>query len=136
MNNTRFATTLHILTILAESKGEFLSSEWLAASININPVIVRKELSVLSEAGLVQTKKGKEGGSILAKPSTAITLDEIYLTVKKVDVLGKKNQHPNPKCSIGKEINKKLDQLFIEIDEKVISELHGKTLASFVAEFH
>lgn len=136
MNNTRFATTLHILTILAESKGEFLSSEWLAASININPVIVRKELSVLSEAGLVQTKKGKEGGSILAKPSTAITLDEIYLTVKKVDVLGKKNQHPNPKCSIGKEINKKLDQLFNEIDEKVISELHGKTLASFVAEFH
>lgn len=136
MNNTRFATALHILTLLADSKGEWLSSEWIAASININPVIVRKELSVLNEAGLVQSRKGKAGGSTLAKSSAEITLDTIYLAVKNAEVLGRKNLKPNPKCPIGKEINQKLESLFTNIDQSVIKELHGKTLESFVAKFH
>lgn len=136
MNNTRFATALHILTLLADSKGEWLSSEWIAASINVNPVIVRKELGVLHDAGLVQSRKGKTGGSTLAKSSTEITLDTIYLAVKNADVLGKKNAKPNPKCPIGKVINQKLDSLFTSIDQSVIKELQGKTLKSFVAEFH
>ncbi|MEK6479843.1 Rrf2 family transcriptional regulator [Catalinimonas sp. 4WD22] len=136
MNNTRFATALHILTLLADSKGEWLSSEWIAASININAVIVRKELSVLNEAGLVQSRKGKIGGSTLAKSSTEITLDAVYLAVKNSEVLGKKNLKPNPKCPIGKNINQKLDGLFTRIDQSVIEELKGKTLESFLAEFH
>lgn len=44
MNNTRFATAIHIMTLLAESPQDWLTSEWIAGSININPVIVRKEL--------------------------------------------------------------------------------------------
>lgn len=136
MNNTRFATALHILTLLADSEGEWLSSEWIAGSINVNPVIVRKELGALNEAGLVQSRKGKVGGSALAKSSKEITLDEIYLAVKNTDVLGKKNQNPNPNCPIGKDINQKLEGLFTGIDLSVINKLKGKTLRSFVAEFH
>jgi Rrf2 family protein len=136
MNNTRFATALHILTLLADSKDKWLSSEWIAASINVNPVIVRKELSVLNEAGLVQSRKGKSGGSALAKNSKEITLDAVYLAVKNAEVLGKKNVKPNPKCPIGKDINQKLNDLFTSIDQSVVKELQGKTLENFVAEFH
>lgn len=136
MNNTRFATALHILTLLADSEGEWLNSEWIASSINVNPVIVRKELGVLSEASLVQTRKGKVGGSTLAKASANITLDSVYLAVKNSDVLGKKNTNTNPKCTIGKDINEKLNDLFTSIDLLVINELKSKTLESFVAEFH
>ncbi|MFD2100790.1 Rrf2 family transcriptional regulator [Flagellimonas iocasae] len=135
MNNTRFATALHILTLLADSKDEWLSSEWIAGSININPVVVRKELSVLNEAGLVISRKGKTGGTTLAKSSRDITLDMIYLAVKNSDVLGKRNK-TNPKCPIGKDINLKLDGLFTKIDQSVVDELKGKTLEGFVAEFH
>jgi DNA-binding IscR family transcriptional regulator len=53
MNNTRFATAIHIMTLLAKSPQDWLPSEWIAGSININPVIVRKEISVLREAGLL-----------------------------------------------------------------------------------
>ena len=136
MNNTRFATALHILTLLADNKDEWLSSEWIAGSININPVVVRKELSVLNEAGLVTSRKGKMGGTTLAKKSEDITLDSIYLAVKNSDVLGKRNSNPSPKCPIGREINQKLDGLFTKIDQSVIDELKGKTLEGFVAEFH
>lgn len=61
MNNTRFATAIHIMTLLAKSPQDWLSSEWIAGSININPAIVRKEISVLREGGLIVSKQGKEG---------------------------------------------------------------------------
>ena len=136
MSNTRFSTALHILTLLADKDEEWMRSEWMAGSININPVIVRKELSVLNEAGFVISRKGKDGGFKLSKPSSEITLAEIYLTVKNADVLGKRNQNPNPKCPIGKDINKQLDHLFMEIDHSVEDKLKGKTLKNFVEQFH
>lgn len=136
MNNTRFATSLHILTLLAVDGSEWLSSDWIAASINVNPVIVRKELGVLVQAGLVKSRKGKTGGYALLKNSVEITLAEIYLTVKNMDVLGKKNLGPNPKCPIGKDINQKLDGLYSAIDQSVIKELQDKTLKNFVETFH
>ncbi|GAA5028628.1 putative HTH-type transcriptional regulator YwnA [Marivirga lumbricoides] len=136
MNNTRFATALHILTLLADSEGEWLGSEWIAGSINVNPVVVRKELGVLIKAGLVQSRKGKVGGYYLQKSSKSITLDEVYLAVKNTEVLGKKNLLPNPNCPIGKDINVHLGNLFSDLDQLVLHELRTRTLENFVAEFH
>ncbi len=135
MNNTRFATVIHILTILAKSPSEWLSSDWIAASIQINPVIVRKELGALQDQGWVISRKGKEGGSMLLVSSDEINLADIYKVVKNSDVLGKKNLNPNSKCPIGKDINKELEDLFVEIDEIVFDALQHRTLASFVKQF-
>ena len=135
MNNTKFATVVHILTILANNPSEYLSSEWIAKSININPVIVRRELSMLRQQGWVMSRKGKEGGSKLNKSSDKISLADIYIRVKNSEVLGKKNLRTNPQCPIGKDINNKLDDLFIETDALVIASLKQKTLEGFVEQF-
>jgi len=135
MNNTRFATAIHIMTLLAESPQDWLTSEWLAGSININPVIVRKELSVLREAGLISSRQGKEGGSRLAKNADAIKISEIYLAVKNTEVLGKKNNNPNPACPVGKEINQHLNALFSETDQLVLNFLGDKSLKEFSDRF-
>lgn len=135
MNNTRFATAIHIMTLLAKSPQDWLSSEWIAGSININPVIVRKEISVLREGGLIVSKQGKEGGSQLSKNAESITISEIYSAVKNTEVLGKKNQNPNPACSVGKEINNHLTQLFIETDKLVLNFLGNKSLQEFSEQF-
>jgi Predicted transcriptional regulator len=60
MNNTRFATAVHIMTLLAKFSQEWLTSEFIAGSINVNPVIVRKEIGVLKEAGLIISRQGKK----------------------------------------------------------------------------
>lgn len=135
MNNTRFATAIHILTILAVEADEWLNSDYIAGSINVNPVIVRKELTALNEAGLVISKKGKEGGVRLAKASDSILLADIYHAVKNSEVLGKKNQNPNPRCPVGRQINDKLGSLFLETDQLVSSTLKEKTLADFSGQF-
>ncbi len=135
MNNTRFATAWHIMTLLAKSPQEWLTSEWMAGSINVNPVIVRKEISVLREAGLIVSRQGKEGGSQLAKNAESITISQIYRAVKNTEVLGKKNQNPNPACSVGKEINIHLNTLFEETDQLVTQFLGDKSLQEFTDLF-
>lgn len=57
----RFAISMHILTLLAKANGEWLPSDLLAGSININPVLVRKELINLRNKGLVVSREGKYG---------------------------------------------------------------------------
>ncbi|ASK31971.1 transcriptional regulator [Chryseobacterium sp. T16E-39] len=135
MNNTRFATAVHIMTLLAESPQEWLTSEWMAGSININPVVVRKELSVLRTTGLVISRQGKEGGSQLSRSAESISISEIYSAVKNTEVLGKKNQNPNPACSVGREINNHLNTLFGETEKLVIQFLGDKSLQEFCNQF-
>ncbi|ANF49851.1 Rrf2 family transcriptional regulator [Chryseobacterium glaciei] len=135
MNNTRFATAIHIMTLLAKSPQEWLTSEWMAGSININPAVVRKEISVLREAGLITSRQGKEGGSQLSKGADSITISEIYSAVKNSEVLGKKNNNPNPICSVGREINNHLNDLFVETDQLVVKFLGDKSLKQFTDQF-
>lgn len=135
MNNTRFATLIHILTLLDKSRGQWLNSDLIAGSININPVIVRKELGVLQELGWVVSKKGKEGGSMLDIHSDEISLADIYQAVKNSNVLGRKNHGANPQCPVGREINTELESLFAETDQVVLEALRTRTLQSFVNQF-
>lgn len=135
MNNTRFATSIHIMTLLASLPQEWLSSDFIATSININPVVVRKEISLLTSASLVTARRGKEGGYQLAKPSSEITLKHLYELVKKDKILGKKNGNPSPECPVGREINGRLEMLFAKGDELLADYLDKKTLEHFASEF-
>ncbi|MBV4357013.1 RrF2 family transcriptional regulator [Pinibacter aurantiacus] len=135
MSNSRFAISLHILTLLDLMGDELHSSEWIAGSININPVLVRKELSNLRQHGLVESKEGKNGGVYLAKPANKIHLSEIYEAVRQESALGTKRTDPNPKCKVGKQINKHLDSLYNEVEDTLMQKLGKKTLAEFAGKF-
>ncbi|RZL30607.1 MAG: Rrf2 family transcriptional regulator [Pedobacter sp.] len=136
MNNGRFAIALHILTLLDKAKGELLSSDYLAGSININPVLVRKELSNLRNHGFVQSKEGKNGGSSLAVAAEMITLGSVYESVKQLSLLGHQKNSPNPKCPVGKDINKHLDNLYNDTELVLINQLNQQTLADFSKRFN
>lgn len=135
MNNGRFAIALHILTLLDQAEGELLSSDYLAGSININPVLVRKELSSLRNHGFVQSKEGKNGGSTLAISAQEITLGAVYESVKQLSLLGHQKNTPNPKCPVGKNINKHLDNLYNDTEMVLINQLNQQTLADFSKKF-
>jgi Rrf2 family protein len=134
MNNGRFATALHILTLLARQEQELLSSEYIAGSININPVLVRKEISNLRNYGLIQSREGKNGGSSLAKPAAKILLSDIYKAVRQTALLGRSND-PNPNCPVGKNINTHIQNLYEEAEEALTRKLGTLTLADFTNRF-
>jgi Rrf2 family protein len=76
--NTRFATGVHALALLAAEPDTLQTSEDVAHKLNTNPVVIRRVFSLLHQAELVKSHKGPNGGSRLAKPAKEITLEEIY----------------------------------------------------------
>jgi Rrf2 family protein len=90
--NAHFTIALHILGFLAAKKGAPLTSDILAKTYGTSPVVLRRVLSKLHSAGLVQTQRGAGGGSILARDPSQITLRQAYDAVKQgADIL---NRHP------------------------------------------
>lgn len=135
MNNSRFSISLHILTLLDDAKGTLVSSEYLAGSININPVLVRKEIMNLRKYGFVDSKEGKGGGSFLAKNASDINLGEVYKAINNSSILGQSKNEPNPKCPIGKQINQHLNTLYSDAEKALIENLSKQTLADFASKF-
>ena len=135
MNNARFATALHILTLLEHSGEERLSSEYIAGSINLNPALVRKEISNLRKLGFISSREGNGGGFSLARPADQITLGEIYRAVRSSSVFGRTN-NPNPACTVGKQINTQLEVLYKDAEQALTDNLAKQTLAGFSTKFN
>ena len=131
----QFAISMHILTLLAKANGERLTSDFIAGSININPVLVRKEISNLRKKGLVASQEGKHGGSILAKAANQIRLSEVFLATRQGPFLGKAQNTPNPDCPVGKQINRHLDAVYEEAETILVRQLADSTLADFSQRF-
>lgn len=135
MNNARFSITLHILTLLNEAGTDLLSSEYIAGSININPAIVRKEISNLKKYGFVESKEGKNGGSALARPANQILLSDVYKAVRSSSLLGITKNDPNPNCPVGRQINQHIEKLFTDAEQALIESLGKTSLAAFSQQF-
>ena len=78
VKSVQFTVAAHIMAALGYKHGEEFSSATLAESVNADRTFVRKSLSKLSKAGLVVTKRGKSGASMLARSPRQITLLDIY----------------------------------------------------------
>lgn len=76
--NTRFATGVHALALLASEPDVLQTSDDVAGKLNTNPVVIRRVFSLLHQAGLVDSQKGPHGGSKLALPAKQITLRDVY----------------------------------------------------------
>lgn len=135
MISGKFAITLHILTLLYKFPEEYLSSEFIAGSMNINPVLVRKEIANLKKHNIVECREGKYGGTRLAGQATGITLEDIFkMTFEEVN-LGFSKNDPNPACPVGKNINQNLDVLYKEINTDIRKKLKAISLKEFTEAF-
>ncbi|MTI29604.1 Rrf2 family transcriptional regulator [Xanthovirga aplysinae] len=135
MANARFAISVHMMLLMAIEENQWLSSSYMAQSIDVNPGIVRRELIGLKEKGLVESKEGKGGGSRLARPADKITLGHIYEVVKDEYLLGLNKNNPLVACPIGKNINKNLSNLYEEADGLINQRFHQITLKKFLNQF-
>lgn len=135
MGSRRFAISLHILVLLSQNKGQWMASDFIAGSININPVLVRKELSNLRKHGLIESKEGKSGGVTLLKDPETILLSDIYKIVSNKTILGNALAAPNQKCPVGRQINERLHDLSVEAEDILIAKLAQQTLADFAQRF-
>ncbi len=79
--SSRFTIAIHILTAIDTFQNDYkVTSDFLAGSINVNPVIIRRTMQSLKGAGLIEVKRGT-GGMQISKPMNEITLLDIFNAV-------------------------------------------------------
>src|ERR1043165_3687831 len=108
----RFAMAVHVLTVLAYKDGDRVTSALLAASVNTNPVIIRRLLLALQRAKLIDTTKGAGAGSRLNRSPGRINLGEIYRAVEDTEPFASPSRKPNIGCPVGHCIRDTLDKVF------------------------
>lgn len=129
--SSRFTIAIHMLACMDVFKEEYkVTSDFLASSINVNPVIIRKILSQLKDAGLIEVKRGP-GGATIAKPLDEITFFDVYQSVDCIEenTLFHFHENPNPDCPVGKNIHQVLDDKLLRIQTAMEQELKSITLA-------
>jgi DNA-binding IscR family transcriptional regulator len=133
--STRFSVALHVLTHLVDAP-EPQTSEQLAACVRTNPVVVRRTLAGLREAGVVTSSRGTGGGWALAGDPAEITLRDVYVALGErlfnaIDVAGP--HPPRGGCRIQRAVAGTLDDFLDDAEALLAARLNRITLASLAA---
>ena len=124
----RFTIAVHILMCIDYFHDEHVTSEFIASSVGVNPVVIRQIISQLKAAGLVEVLRGKKSIQLLRRPED-ITLYDVYEAVESVKgKLFRFHENPNPKCPVGKNIHAALDQSLDEIQNALEAKMKGITM--------
>lgn len=129
--SSRFTMALHVFCCIdVFGPTTKVTSELLAGSIGTNPVVVRRLLGQLREAGLVTVTRGS-GGCQAARPLDQITLLDVYRAVEPVEEgeLFHVHESPNPECPVGRNIEGLLAGRLEAAQRAMEQELAAHTLA-------
>ena len=129
--SSRFTIAVHIFTCIDFFQGEYaITSEFLAGSINVNAVTVRRILLQLKAAGLIKISRGR-GSMYAARPLEEITFYDVYKAVECVEdgELFHFHDGPNPQCPVGRNIHKALDTKLEQVQSAMEEELKKITVA-------
>ncbi len=124
---------VHALAALAYNRDRLLSSEEIATSVGTNPVVIRRLTSRLAQAGLVETRRGKEGGVRLARSPGEICLSEVHQALGEESAF---SVHPNPgkrSCVVNRKIKGILQGICDDVEEAVEGRLAGYSLCDVLS---
>lgn len=134
MVNCRFTVAIHVLCLLAALHPKPVTSEFIAGSVNTNPVVIRRILAVLRRAGLVKSQPGANGGwELLVKPGN-ITLGGLYQVVRPGTVFAMHSQQPNVLCPVGRNIQRGLGSHYQKAQAAMETELDHTTIADVLKD--
>lgn len=127
--SSRFAFAVHVVALLAQQEGVPLSSEIIAGSVNTNPALIRRLLTMLAQAGLTTSQLGAGGGALLARAPEDITLLEVYRAVEDPQLFGLHREEPNPACMVGRNIQQVLRGIMDDAQRAMEASLAARTVA-------
>ncbi len=133
MVNQQFTFAVHILTVLAFAGG-VVDSYTLAASVNTNPVVVRRLLLALRRARLIQTYAGKHGGAKLLKPPGRISLLDVYQAVQPRSIIAVNERKVARHCPVSCNMKRVMSSVAQGTDQVVKKHLRQITLQKVVRQ--
>lgn len=126
--NSRLSLALHTLSHMAGEPDRVRTSADIADHAGTNPVVVRRVLGKLREAGLLLSEKGHAGGWRLAKPAETITLADVYLALDERLVSGNAGDSEPSHCSVETGLQARVAEVLEEIEESLVTRLRETSI--------
>jgi Rrf2 family protein len=131
--SSRFTVAVHILSLITLDRSVVCTSEWIAESVNTNPVVIRRVMGKLKKAGIIDIRRGL-GGATLQMPLQELTLLDVYQAVEVVETgeLFQMHENPNPDCPVGANIQGVLELILFRAQEAMEAVLKEITMEELV----
>ena len=136
-DSQRFHVAVHMLMILAAEKAggsmHPMTSGEMAKSVNANPVVLRRVISSLAQAGILGTRPGAHGGVWLSRQAAEISLDCIRQAVDGGPVVCSR-ANVNNNCPVAVAALGVIDGVSKRVDGAVRASLSQLTLSDLVSQ--
>lgn len=127
--NSRLSLALHTLSHMAGEPDRVRTSADIADHAGTNPVVVRRVLGKLREAGLLSSEKGHAGGWRLAKTAESITLADVYVALDEKLVSGTSSDTKISACSVETGLQERVADVLDDIEASLVERLRETTIA-------
>jgi DNA-binding IscR family transcriptional regulator len=133
--SSRFSMAVHTLCLIAVTPRD-CTGDFIARSVNTNPVVIRKIMGMMKKAGLVEVRPGV-GGSTLLKEPGRITLLDVYHAVNVTDEnqLFRIHGNPNFDCTVGRNIDHALQRELQDAQSVMEQRLAQTTISDLITKF-
>ena len=134
--NNRMSLAVHVLTWIAfdrrGSDKEVGTSQRIATSVNTNPVVIRRSLIDLREAGLAESSRSR--GWTLTRDASKITLLDVYNAVGGGEIFGMHASPPDAECYVGYGIQPVLTRVYERATTALCDSLATTTIADILRD--
>ena len=133
-NDSRLSRMLHVLLHMARHEGA-MTSETIAAMLGTNPVVVRRTMAGLRDAGYVRSEKGHGGGWAIAADLETLSLLDVHRAVGGPRIFAIGNENSNPDCAVEAAVNEALGDALSEAEALLVAKLGAVKLAGLARSF-
>lgn len=116
--------------------GSPATSEWLARAMQTHPVVIRRVMAGLRDAGFVASAKGHGGGWVLSCSLEHITLRDVHEAVGAPELLAVGHREESPGCLVEQAVNAALGQAYRDAEALLLERLGSVTLSALARDFH
>lgn len=132
--DSRLSSVLHALLHMAEHDGP-MTSEMIGQCLGANPVVVRRTMGLLREAGLVTAERGHAGGWRISADLASVNLRQLHEALGEPAVFAIGNRNENPQCLVEQSVNATLEDAFAEAEALLMERFADVTLADLASDF-
>ena len=131
--NSRLSLALHTLSHMAGDPKRVRTSADIAEHAGTNPVVVRRVLGRLREAGLLTSEKGHSGGWRLARMPEDVSLADVYLALDE-RIIAPDDGKDAPTCSVEHALQKKVASVLDEVEQNLVEKLRETSISAVCAK--
>ncbi|WP_409308723.1 Rrf2 family transcriptional regulator [Pectobacterium sp. B1J-3] len=133
-NDSRLSRMLHALLHLARSDSP-MTSEQMAEMLGTNPVVVRRTMAGMRDAGYVLSEKGHGGGWSIACDLKKVTLLDIHKAVGGPHIFAIGIETKESNCAVQKAVNSALKDALREAEDLLVKRLGCISLSDLLTDF-